>query len=404
METPHPTDSLPWTGERLVTTSPRPLVYEHLHRYAIARSVALGKRVLDIACGEGYGSELLARVSAEVTGVDNDARAIAHASRKYERQNLRFVQGDCTDIPCVDGSIDLVVSFETIEHIEGQERFLSEIKRILVPGGLLIISSPDKGEYSASSAVANPFHRRELRHQEFSELLAAYFEHRLLGRQRLIAGSWIAPDAGQAAVAAATFKGGFDGISERPGVDRGLYSIGVCSDDPLPRITFGVWEDFSESADVWHMLGMYDSAANVAQVVAEGQQKARDLADTTVQMGELEKRHAAEALNTSIQMAELEKQYAAQALELLDTQWELLTLREASLRAATTPDDPAMRIAALETRAETACVERDQMRDMLKRLQGDLESARSDVENAHAELDTLKGEGTQSLAPHENLA
>src|ERR1700716_1400845 len=100
------------TGERLVTTCHRPLIYEHLHRYAIACGLAKGKRVLDIACGEGYGANLLAHVAAEVIGVDIDAATIAHAKNAYRHRNLSFLKGSCTEIPCADQSMDLVASFE----------------------------------------------------------------------------------------------------------------------------------------------------------------------------------------------------------------------------------------------------------------------------------------------------
>ena len=113
-----------------------------------------GKRVLDIACGEGYGANLLAFVASKVIGVDLDAGTIAHAKAKYRRRNLHFVQGSCTEIPCEDHSIDLVASFETIEHISEHDAFLSEIKRVLAPGGILVISSPHKAEYQKVSESA----------------------------------------------------------------------------------------------------------------------------------------------------------------------------------------------------------------------------------------------------------
>ena len=93
-------EPLAWTGERLVTSCHRPLIYEHLHRYAIACGLAKGRRVLDIACGEGYGSKLLAGVATEVTGVDIDAETIAHAQASYRHRNLHFLEGSCTEIPC----------------------------------------------------------------------------------------------------------------------------------------------------------------------------------------------------------------------------------------------------------------------------------------------------------------
>jgi SAM-dependent methyltransferase len=105
-------ERLPWTGERYVPEVEGELELEHLHRYAIARDLAYGKEVLDIACGEGYGSELLASVARNVTGIDISEETIAHASRKYVRSNLSFAVGSCASIPMPDASVDLVVSFD----------------------------------------------------------------------------------------------------------------------------------------------------------------------------------------------------------------------------------------------------------------------------------------------------
>ena len=384
MEEPDPADTLPWTGERLVTSCAKPIAYEHLHRYAIACTLAKGKRVLDIACGEGYGSRLLARTGAHVIGVDNDATAISHAQRKYQRQNLKFVQGSCTSIPCDDSSIDLVACFETIEHIDDHEGFLREIKRVLAPGGILIISSPDKAEYSGGSTAANPFHVRELFHAEFAQLLAGVFDYRLIGKQRLVAGSWVAPDAPEEAVAAVTFRGTFDEIETRSGVDRGMYSIAVCSDETLPPISFGVFEDFTESADVWNLLGMYETSANVARLFAQSQEKMQNLAAVRAPLEQLEKTNA------------------AQAAELLETQWELLTLREASLRSL--PETPAVQLADVEGRLETASTERDEMREMVKQLQQDLDSARVHIQELEEELEATNKASTLTAAARHAAA
>src|SRR5689334_11915356 len=89
--------ALPFTGERFTPECVREIWYEHWHRYAFARRLVQGKRVLDCACGEGYGSALLADGAAEVVGVDIDAAAIAHAEERYgARANLRYEKGDAT--------------------------------------------------------------------------------------------------------------------------------------------------------------------------------------------------------------------------------------------------------------------------------------------------------------------
>lgn len=276
---------LEWTGERLVTTCHRPLVYEHLHRYGIACALAKGKAVLDIACGEGYGANLIAQVAANVVGVDIDLDTIAHAKAAYRRRNLRFVRGSCAEIPCEDHSIHLVASFETIEHISEHDRFLAEIKRVLAPGGILVISSPDKMEYRRVSEAANPFHQAELNHDAFVQLMAQSFKHCVVGKQRLVVGSWIAPDAPSAKVSASSFHGGFDGIEVERGVYRGLYSIAVCSDRTLPTLDLGVFENYRDSADVWNLLDVYDSPSQISAQITELTQTSEE---TTTQLANLQ--------------------------------------------------------------------------------------------------------------------
>ena len=105
-----------WTGERLETFVLNDSTIEHLHRYAIAKELVQGKRVLDIACGEGYGSNLLAASADFVNGVDIDQVVIAHAAEKYKKENLSFSQGSVEKIPFDANTFDMVVSFETLEH------------------------------------------------------------------------------------------------------------------------------------------------------------------------------------------------------------------------------------------------------------------------------------------------
>ena len=256
-------DDLPWTGARLVTSCRRPLVYEHLHRYAVACTLAEGKRVLDIACGEGYGANLLARVASSVIGVDIDGRTVEHARSKYQHRNLRFLEGSCTEIPCEDHSVDLVTSFETIEHIAEHKVFLAEIKRVLVPRGVLIISSPDKAEYRRISVNANPFHEAELGHAEFVQLMRKSFRHCISARQRLAVGSWIAPDEPSMSVATATYHGGFDGVETETGVYRGVYSLAVCSDRTAPTFSLGMFEDLRVTHEVWNLLDSEEAPSNL---------------------------------------------------------------------------------------------------------------------------------------------
>jgi ubiquinone/menaquinone biosynthesis C-methylase UbiE len=185
---------LPWTGERYVPQLTGQIQLEHVHRYLLAREYAKDKDVLDIASGEGFGSAILANTARTVIGVDISAEAVKHASVCYQIGNVEFRQGSCTEIPLDNNSIDLVVCFETIEHVDEHKATMAEIKRVLRSGGILIISSPDKKEYSILPNYHNPFHVRELFKEEFEDLLQTYFKNVALLSQRIIYGSGILPE------------------------------------------------------------------------------------------------------------------------------------------------------------------------------------------------------------------
>ncbi len=185
-----------FTGERYVPELRGQIYYEHLHRYAIALALAKNKDVLDIASGEGYGAALLSMVAKSVTGVDVDDASVNYASARYTAMNLSFMKGSATQIPLADRSIDVIVSFETIEHLMEHERMLGEMKRVLRTDGHVIISSPNKLVYSDSRDYHNPFHVRELYFHEFRDLLRGFFpEVRIFG-QRIFAGSAVHPLGG----------------------------------------------------------------------------------------------------------------------------------------------------------------------------------------------------------------
>lgn len=179
---------LDFTGERFTPECVREIWYEHWHRYALARPLVAGRRVLDAACGEGYGSAFLAAAGARaVTGVDVDAGTIGHARRRYgDRAGLAFAHGSVADLPLADASVDVVVSFETVEHLLEQEEMVAEFDRVLAPGGCLLVSSPDRHAYNArGDGTTNPYHVRELDRDEFTGLLRARFPALRLFGQRL---------------------------------------------------------------------------------------------------------------------------------------------------------------------------------------------------------------------------
>lgn len=181
-------DALEFTGERFTPECVREIWYEHFHRYAFAWPLAHGRRVLDAACGEGYGAALLADQAASVLGVDISEDALTHARQRYAGVgNLAFECHDATALDALpDDSFELITSFETLEHVQAQERMLAGFARVLANGGVLLVSSPDKAQYSDATGVANPFHVRELYRDEFEALLARHFPARRLYAQKLL--------------------------------------------------------------------------------------------------------------------------------------------------------------------------------------------------------------------------
>jgi len=169
-----------FTGERVIPGQvDADLLNEHLARYAFAARLCGGKQVLDAGCGAGYGSAELARTAAGVLGIDRSAEAVAFARAEYAAENLRFEQADCLALPAADASIDLVVAFEVIEHLEDWRGFLREARRVLAGSGQFIVSTPNKLYYSESrrGAGPNPFHVHEFEFEEFRAELAEVFPH-----------------------------------------------------------------------------------------------------------------------------------------------------------------------------------------------------------------------------------
>ena len=191
--------------------------------------------MLDIASGEGYGAAYLAIAARSVVGVDIDPESIRHAASRYTAMNLSFLAGSCTRIPLADASIDLVVSFETIEHIEEHEQFMREVVRVLRPHGRLMISSPNKLVYSDEGHFHNPFHARELYFDQFRDLLQHWFAHTRIYGQRIIAASAIHPLRGVAADARCI--GPMTRADERglPALPAPAYFIALCFRTPPER-------------------------------------------------------------------------------------------------------------------------------------------------------------------------
>jgi ubiquinone/menaquinone biosynthesis C-methylase UbiE len=396
-------EPLEWTGERLTTTAPVQVEVEHLHRYCLARELCRNRDVLDVAAGEGYGTALLAQTALTVTGVEISPEAVAHASQAYRLPNLRFCEGDARSIPLADASVDVVVSFETIEHFYEHDVFLAEVRRVLRPGGLLIVSSPDRDLYSPPESPANPFHRRELSKQEFEDLLKAHFAHvRVLG-QRPVAGSAMIADAKPSAESLTFEKRGPLHVEVTKGLPRSIYVIALASDSPVIGIPDSIYVETSEVGRILAESGNGQSAQaaamaherDLARSELAGAMHERDVARSEL-AGARHERDVARSENAAAchqrdlariaarraaaaaeghwrgQVTEAERQLAAVEdgwrSRLADTERQLanaeqrLTAAEAQCRARLT--DAEQRLSTLSERAQRA----DQYDRLLNRL------------------------------------
>jgi SAM-dependent methyltransferase len=161
------------SAEYLVDAGPSPWAAIHRARYSFASALGVSGVVLDIACGSGYGSELLVAGGARVVvGMDRDGRALELASSR-----CAAVRGDALDLPFDSGVVDTVVTLETIEHLEDRVRFLGELRRVLRPGGTLILSTPNALYTKPQNGrPRNPYHIHEYESDELQHEVERFFD------------------------------------------------------------------------------------------------------------------------------------------------------------------------------------------------------------------------------------
>lgn len=158
---------------------------EHLLRYKFACKNIKGGRVLDIACGVGYGTYMLSGFSSEAVGVDISKEAIEYASNRYKASNLVYKNMDAVNLCFPDTYFDAVVSLETIPSIEDYERFLKEIHRVLKAGGVLVLSTPTRDTVPKGKTVHVWYHKHEFVVEEMVELLEPLFNSIEIWQQKL---------------------------------------------------------------------------------------------------------------------------------------------------------------------------------------------------------------------------
>lgn len=222
--------TLPNTGERMIPAHHKgTMVYgEHIVRYQAALELVKDKTVLDIASGSGYGSALLGTAAKKVVGVDVDAATVRYAKKNYSSQHVEFKVGDGISIPLDDHSVDVVVSFETIEHIEKYEVFMDEVKRVLKAGGLFVLSTPNDREF----IEGNHFHIHEFEAKELEDLVARYFKH----TKSYFQATWLYNAVMSAEQMGGEWRQPIDTMNTAPvGTDRAIYFFMLCSAEPIQQ-------------------------------------------------------------------------------------------------------------------------------------------------------------------------
>lgn len=175
------------TGERILLDKETPLmIARHFCAYRFSKDYVSNKKVLDIGCGEGYGTYYLAGFTREAIGIDYDEAIINYAKNKYLKQNLKYLVFDIRDLHNLDNRFDIICSFQLIEHVMDPDNFLINIKKLLIENGVFICSTPNRLDASPHSEVPhNKFHVKEYIFDEFKELLEKHFRvDRMLGLKR----------------------------------------------------------------------------------------------------------------------------------------------------------------------------------------------------------------------------
>lgn len=226
-----------FTGERFIPNQELmndDIGFEHLHRYHSIAPLLKGKKVLDIACGEGYGTAIIAQFATSVVGVDVDTEVISAALDKYTTRypNVNFMAGSASNMPLKDKLFDVVVSLETIEHlsVEMQHHFMEEVKRVLLPGGILVMSTPDKEDYSDKFDHNNPFHLHEFYKAEYETFIKSFFNHLVVYYQGYEVVSIISNESIKKEQKINIIN--WPGHEDKKGIS-GKYMVAIASDIPL---------------------------------------------------------------------------------------------------------------------------------------------------------------------------
>jgi O-antigen biosynthesis protein len=318
----------PFTGERFTAAVTGQILVEHYHRYLFARSKVADLDVLDVGSGEGYGAALLAQVARSVIGIEYCAATVWSSARSFPRRNLHFLQGDARRLPLADASLDVVVSFETIEHFDRQGEFLREVRRVLRPGGNFIVSTPDRDVYSPTTAPVNPFHVREMTRLEFLTLLQSSFRHVRIMQQRAIIGSALLAETGSVAGPQVFDRRGDTHFEACAGLPRAPYLVAVASDDELAPLSVSLYVHRSDlETDPAHIATLKDQVSRALAALSEAAERTAEARERAAEAAD----RAAEATERA-DHAERLRSYVEQRLHVTEQKLQALDRVQGSLR------------------------------------------------------------------------
>jgi len=164
--------------------------YEHLHRYDFCKQFVKNKKIIDLACGEGYGTYMLAKNAKSAIGIDIDEKTVVHAGKRYAESNLEYIRGLITDIPLKDQkTFDVAICLNAIEYISEHDKLMENIIRILKDDGILIVSTPNKNIFKDEKKYFNTSYKKLFNSEDLEDLLKNYFGRIYLLGQNIFSGS-----------------------------------------------------------------------------------------------------------------------------------------------------------------------------------------------------------------------
>lgn len=292
-------------GERMIPEHHKGgLVYgEHIIRYNAAKEIVKDKVVLDIASGSGYGTALLAETAKKVYGVDIDENSVSYAKENYGKKNIEYKVGSGTDIPLSDGSVDVVVTYETIEHIKDYKKFLAETKRVLKKDGLLLVSTPNDVEF----IEGNHFHVHEFEYKELSDLLGKYYKQ----SKSWFQGDWLASGILNLDQMNSEWEKNLSIMNVSPkGVNQSIYFFILCSDRPITE----------EVTPLFSLSEHWSTRSSQEHEIRQKNEK------NELEIANQEKAHKLEETNTKLELVRHELSVANQEIDAIkgSRSWKLI--------------------------------------------------------------------------------